>query len=298
MTHPTQTSATSTGSSEPVELTAPAKLTLSLRVRGIRSDGYHLLESEMVTLDLADTLLLGAGDGLTVSSPSVGAGPDDDRSPRPGEPAAEEGAVPWWRTAVSTGPDNLVVRALAAIGRTSDVQLIKRIPPGAGLGGGSADAAAILRWGGCSGPAVAASLGADVPFCVAGGRALVRGIGEEVVPLPYEDRRFVLLLPPFGVDTRAVYRAWDELTEFGRRPGPTGHGNDLEPAAVVVEPRLTSWKAALAEVTGAAPRLAGSGSTWFVEGTPDELGLTSRHWLALGAERAQIVPVRTIRPFG
>src|SRR5690606_3192037 len=109
---------------ERVELHAPAKLTLSLRITGVRDDGYHLLDAEMVTLDLADTLVLTPGDGLVVR----GAG---------GEP-------------VPVGEDNLVARALAAVGRRAHVELEKRIPAGAGLGGGSSDAAAILRWAGCT----------------------------------------------------------------------------------------------------------------------------------------------------
>lgn len=209
---------------------APAKLTLSLRITGVRADGYHLLEAEMVTVDLADTLTFGEGDGVEY----VGmAAPSDD----------------------------LVTRALAAVGRRAHVRVRKRIPPGAGLGGGSADAAAVLRWAGCHDPAVAVSLGADVPFCVVGGRARVRGVGEVVEPLPYVERVFTLLVPPFGCATPAVYAAWDAMG------GPRGaHGNDLEPAALAVEPRLASWRDALADATGRVPRLAGSGATWFVEG--------------------------------
>ena len=282
----------------PVELTAQAKLTLSLRVTGIRSDGYHLLESEMVTLDLADTLVVGPGDGLTIFDRmgSVGPGRVGD-----GLRSGSGGAIsrdPWRSTALSAGPANLVVRALDAVGRSARVHLTKRIPPGAGLGGGSADAAAILRWAGCSDLAVAAGLGADVPFCLAGGRAMVRGIGEELTPLPFEARRFTLLLPPFGVDTGAVYRAWDGLAAASDGPSPGERANDLEDAALVVEPRLAPWKRALAEVVGVEPRLAGSGSTWFVEGAPEELGLGAGPWLHLGVERSLLVPVRTTPPLG
>ena len=72
----------------------------------------------------------------------------------------------------------------------------KRIPPGGGLGGGSADAAAVLRWAGVDDLAAAAALGADVPFCLVGGRARVRGIGEVVEPLPFVDRTVTLVMPP------------------------------------------------------------------------------------------------------
>ena len=214
----------------------------------MRPDGFHLLESEMVTLDLADELEITDGDGLEVEG----------------------------NDAVPPGDDNLVVRALRAAGRSAHVRLRKRIPVGGGLGGGSADAAAVLRWAGVTDLGVAASLGADVPFCLVGGRAWVTGIGEAVEPLPFVDREFTLLTPPFGVFTPAVYKAWDELG------GPTGDGvNDLEPAALAVEPRLARWRDTLGDATGQTPVLAGSGSTWFVEGTFEGPGF---------------VPVRTDRP--
>lgn len=192
----------------PANLSAPAKLTLSLRITGTRGDGFHLLESEMVTVDLMDTLRVEEGDGLTM--------------------AIESSAAGWPPTPISVGPDNLVARALAAAGRTAQVHVVKRIPPGAGLGGGSADAAAILRWAGCAEGDLAVGLGADVPFCLVGGRALVRGVGQEVEALPHIDRRFTLLLVPFGVETGAVYRAWDER-------GSRGEG--LRPASTA-----TTWK--------------------------------------------------------
>lgn len=214
---------------------APAKLTVSLRVVGLRPDGYHLIDAEMVALDLADELQIGAGDHLEVVGASGLPVPPDE--------------------------DNLVRRALRAVGRTASVRLVKRIPAGAGLGGGSADAAAILRWAGCDDVAVAAALGADVPFCVRGGRARVTGIGDVLAPLPDVPRTFTLLTPPFGVSTPAVYRAWDDLG------GPTATGpNDLEPAALAAESRLAAWRDRLGDATGVTPVLAGSGSTWFVEG--------------------------------
>lgn len=219
---------------------ARAKLTLSLRVTGVRADGYHLLDSEMVTLDLSDRLEFAAGDHLEI----VG-----------------EGAI---AAGVPAGRENLVCRALAAAGRQAFVRLHKRIPAGAGLGGGSADAAAVLRWAGVTELGVAVQLGADVPFCLVGGRARVRGIGEEVDPLPFAEvagRTFTLLTPPFGVSTALVYQAWDGLG------GPTAPGpNDLEPAALVVEPRLAEWRDRLGNATGQVPVLAGSGGTWFVDG--------------------------------
>lgn len=221
---------------------APAKLTVSLRVVGRRPDGYHLLDAEMVSIDLVDELTFSDGDGLEIVD-GTGSSSSEwiERLPRDGR--------------------NLVRRALQAVGRAAHVRLVKRIPPGGGLGGGSSDAAAVLRWAGVDDATLAASLGADVPFCLRGGRARVRGIGEIVEPQPHAPQTFTLLIPPFGCSTPAVYRAFDELG--GRlADGP----NDLEPAALAVEPRLARWRDRLAEETGVKPRLAGSGSTWFVEG--------------------------------
>lgn len=230
----------------PEELVAaPAKLTVSLRVTGVRPDGFHLLDAEMVTLDLADELAFAKGDSLEVVGATGLAVPADD--------------------------DNLVRRALALCGRTARVRLTKRIPAGAGLGGGSADAAAVLRWAGFTDADAAATLGADVPFCLVGGRARVTGIGEVVEPLPFIDRTYTLLTPPFGCSTPAVYRAWDDLG------GPPADGpNDLTAAALVVEPRLVEWRDRLADATGRRPVLAGSGSTWFVEGAFPGAGLVAR----------------------
>lgn len=219
------------------EVAAPAKLTVSLRITGVRDDGFHLLDAEMVTLDFGDTLTFGPGDGLDVVATARGG------------------------MAVPAGADNLVRGALRLAGRAAYVRLDKRIPAGAGLGGGSADAAAVLRWAGIDDVTVAASLGADVPFCVRGGRARVTGIGEIVESLAFEERDYTLLIPPFGCPTPAVYAAWDRLG----RPHTDGP-NDLEPAALAVEPRLAAWRDRLGDATGQVPVLAGSGSTWFVDG--------------------------------
>ena len=217
-------------------LLAPAKLTLSLRVVGVRDDGFHLIDAEMATVDLADRLTIDPGDGLEVLG--VDGGPE-----------------------VDDGNDNLVRRALALAGRTAQVRVEKAIPAGAGLGGGSADAAAVLRWVGFDDLVAASAIGADVAFCLVGGRARVTGIGEVVESLPFEERTFTLLTPPVGCPTPAVYRRWDEMG------GPSGdRGNDLEQAAVDLVPDLARWRDSLAEASGLQPRLAGSGSTWFVEG--------------------------------
>jgi 4-diphosphocytidyl-2-C-methyl-D-erythritol kinase len=222
---------------EPSELLrAPAKLTWTLRVTGRRADGYHLIDAEMVSLDLADELVVRpGGSGIEVIGPYAEGVPRDE--------------------------SNLVARALRRAGVTAAVRIDKRIPHGGGLGGGSADAAAVLRWAGVTDPGMAVELGADVPFCLRGGRARVLGIGEVVEPLPFEERVVTLVVPPLHVSTAAVYRAWDDLD------GPAGDaGNDLEPAALAVEPQLGKWRDLVAAAVGERPVLAGSGATWFVEG--------------------------------
>ncbi|MSO86160.1 MAG: 4-(cytidine 5'-diphospho)-2-C-methyl-D-erythritol kinase [Acidimicrobiia bacterium] len=205
----------------------------------------HLIEAEMVTIDLADTLTFTDGDGLEL----IGGGAD-----------------------VSAGDDNLVRRALAAVGRTARVRLDKRIPSGAGLGGGSADAAAVLRWAGETDCTLAAALGADVPFCLLGGRARVTGMGECLEPLAFLPITFTLLTPPVYCATATVYRAWDNLG------GPRAEGpNDLEPAALAVAPELAYWRDRLGDATGHTPVLTGSGSTWFVEGAYEGDGFVVAH---------------------
>ncbi len=226
-------------------LRAHAKLTRTLRITGVRDDGYHLIEAEMVSLDLHDLLTIDpAGSGLAARGPFAAGMPLDE--------------------------SNLVVKALRLADRRAHVVIDKRIPHGGGLGGGSTDAATILRWAGFATPELAAAepalldasrLGADIPFCLVGGRAIVRGIGEIVEPLPHLDLIVTLVIPPLAVSTPEAYRAWDDLG------GPTAAGpNDLEPAAIVVEPRLARWRDLIGDRVGAPPVLAGSGATWFAEG--------------------------------
>lgn len=246
---------------------APAKLTLTLRVIGVRNDGYHLIDAEMVSLTLADELELREIDGTT----SI----------------RVEGR---FAAGVPLDGSNLVARALRRAGRSAAVTIRKNIPHGGGLGGGSTDAAAALRWCGWSSRADdlvrASEIGADVAFCLSGGRARVGGIGEIVEPLPHLDRTVTLVVPPLHVSTPAVYRAWDALG------GPTGSGpNDLEPAALAVEPELARWRDLIGDACGRAPVLAGSGATWFVPGEHDNA------LAAVGNEGAEIVVARTTRPF-
>jgi 4-diphosphocytidyl-2-C-methyl-D-erythritol kinase len=261
---------------DPAVLTAPAKLTSQLRITGRRDHGYHLLQAEMVTVDLCDGLEIIGGvptsvevvDDVDWVGGVVGAG----------QPGAGQ-----------AGP-NLVEVALAAAGRTARVRLTKRIPAGAGLGGGSSDAAAVLRWAGCRDLGVAARIGADVPFCVSGGRANVGGIGEVVEPLNHEEAEYLLVVPKLHVSTPAVYSAWDTLG------GPRGeHGNDLEPAALVAEPRLAWWRDLIADVAGERPSLAGSGGTWWLESEHNRLSEVERHLVAAIVAEGESALVKLVR---
>ncbi len=235
-------------------LFSPAKLTKHLRVTGVRSDGMHELESEMVSLSFGDTMEISDGNGIEILDDTV--------------------ALSWLGSHLSgipTGESNLISRALDLVGQRAMVRVFKRIPPGAGLGGGSSNAAAVLRYFGAIEPIEkAALLGADVPFCVKGGRAIARGVGEILEPLPYKWESFVLLLSPFGVSTGEVYANFDLMTGEWK-----GTGNNLEPAAQSCEPRLKKSKMALQSLSGTEPILAGSGSTYFIPGTFADVELQS-----------------------
>lgn len=249
-----------------VTVRAHAKLTWTLRVTGVRADGYHLLDAEMFSLSLADLVVIDpAGTGIAARGP--------------------------YAIGVPVDSSNLVAKALDRAGCTAHVTIDKRIPHGGGLGGGSSDAAAVLRWAGWGADPDrrdddlerASALGADIPFCIVGGRARVRGIGERVDPLPHVERDLTLVIPPLTVSTPAVYRAWDELG------GPTADGpNDLEPAALRVEPELARWRDRIGDACGIAPILAGSGATWFVPGRHERAEAALRAW---GAE---VVPAHAV----
>jgi 4-diphosphocytidyl-2-C-methyl-D-erythritol kinase len=219
------------------ELRAPAKLTWFLEITGRRADGMHELRAEMLSVDFCDRLEIEEdGDFLHLEGPYSNVVPHED---------------------------NLVSRALRLVNRRAGVTLHKFIPPGGGLGGGSSDAGALLRWAGGVSHDDALTLGGDVPFCQVGGRALVEGVGERVSELPFERRDVTLILLSFGVNTAQCYQAFDELVAAG--DAPTGR-NHLEAASRRVEPRLAETMDWLSATLGDRVHLAGSGSTLFVEG--------------------------------
>jgi len=218
------------------ELVAKAKVTLSLRVTGTRADGFHELDAVMATVSEPHDIVTiepAARMSLEVNGPFAAGVPAD--------------------------ASNLAWRAADACGASLAIRIHKGIPPGSGLGGGSSDAAAVLGALGAD-AAVGARLGADVPFCMAGGAARVRGIGEMLEPVSMTPRPIVIVTPRIACATAAVYRIWDELG------GPHAEPNDLEPAAFRMEPRLAEFKTALEAAAGAPATLAGSGSSFWVPG--------------------------------
>jgi 4-diphosphocytidyl-2-C-methyl-D-erythritol kinase len=235
-------------------LEAFAKVNRRLVVLGKRQDGYHELDTIFQTIDLADRLTLVPAPDLTLSL-------DDPR--------------------LTAGEDNLVLRAARALQKAAGVskgaalRLEKRIPWGAGLGGGSADAAAALLglaalWELPVTPEalqpVAVAVGSDVAFFLHGGRARGTGRGETIEPLPdAPDESLVLLFPSFGMATPEVYRALEAPPLGGRSASGAAapDRNDLEVAAERLRPELRVLREALLSAGAISARLSGSGSTVF-----------------------------------
>lgn len=230
----------------PLRLEAPAKLNLSLRVTGRRTDGFHELDSRFVLLDLADRLMLLPGcSGFRLEGEGVASLPLDATNLA-------------WRG---------LVAGMEAEPELACLALEKRIPASAGLAGGSSDAAAAWRLGRAwRGMADVASqddltrlsdIGADVPFFAARvSAARVRGIGERIEALGPEALHVVLVHPPFGLSTRAVF-AELRADEWG-----TGE-NDLLAPARRLRPEIDDLFRRV-RVAGGDPRLTGSGPTVFM----------------------------------
>jgi 4-diphosphocytidyl-2-C-methyl-D-erythritol kinase len=241
---------------------APAKINLSLELRGRDETGLHPLRSLAQTVEWCDRLEFEEG--------------DEDRLEVDGPPVPE-------------GGDNLVWRAVSAIeaaaGATRprlDIRLTKRIPVAAGMGGGSSDAAAALlavaemmRLPAETVEKAAPGVGSDVPYLLKGGLAQIEGHGDVVGPLPAVGGFAVAVaVPPFMLATADVYRVWDELGEpqappiDGRRlpPGLRALGplrNDLTPAAMRLAPGLGDLMADLAQAWGTPVSMTGSGPSLF-----------------------------------
>lgn len=243
----------------PLSLEAPAKLNLSLRVVGRRADGYHLLESEMVLLELSDRLLLLPG----ATGIRVEAAPED-------EVPVDRGNLAWRGLLAGFGGEpDLVCLALE-----------KRIPAASGLGGASSDAAAAWRLGrraagaddapSAGELAGLARLGADVPFFASqSAAARVGGIGERVTPLPVPAAALVVLVHPgFRLSTATVFAELRDPDLSATRPG----GNDLLAPAMRLRPELGDVMRRVS-AAGGEPHLTGSGSVIFaITDDPERAG--------------------------
>jgi 4-diphosphocytidyl-2-C-methyl-D-erythritol kinase len=256
--------------SSAVTIRAHAKINLDLRVLGPRLDGYHELRTVFQSLALHDVIECVAREGpLAIECDTAGVPLDDSNL--------------VWRAAEA------LWRALRRHGRARDVviRLQKHIPLQAGLGGGSSDAAATLMglarlWKVPVKPVqltdVAAALGADVPFFLAGGTALGLGRGDEVYPLADLPRHWiVLLVPGFGVSTADAYSWYDGERDLSRGvsarepqyvPGPWPSRaaqmiNDLEAPIARHHPEIDQMRTALRRAGALAAAMSGSGSTVF-----------------------------------
>jgi 4-diphosphocytidyl-2-C-methyl-D-erythritol kinase len=267
------------------DLPAPAKLNLFLHVVGKRPDGYHLLESVFVLLDWADTLHLHLRRDGQLKRHDLG----------PALPA-----------------EDLCLKAARALQQASgtslgvDIQIDKQVPWGAGLGGGSSDAATVLlglnrlwnlRWSRARLLALGATLGADVPFFIGGQTAFVQGIGEQLTPIALQPRWFQLIKPPTAIATAAIFSSslltidksnaivMDSLVDTQARVGKLSEEveaamdstprrffgrNDLQAAAEAICPEVVQAGRWL-EPTFGNSRMTGSGSVVFASaGTGDQ----------------------------
>jgi 4-diphosphocytidyl-2-C-methyl-D-erythritol kinase len=241
---------------------APAKINLTLHVTGRRDDGYHLLDSLVVFADVGDELFAEPAAELSLAL----AGPMAGRVPE--------------------GGDNLVLRAARMVcppGRGAALRLHKALPVSAGLGGGSADAAAAVRaiaaLYGLPLPdaAALAPLGADVPACLAARPVRMCGIGERLHPVAIPPLHFVLVNPGVSLSTPEVFTAlekkenapmpeefpaWPDAASFCR--WLAARRNDLETPACALAPAVGDVLARLDETEGCLlARMSGSGATCF-----------------------------------
>lgn len=229
--------------------TAPAKINLTLHVTGRRPDGYHLLDSLVVFTGIGDRLHFAPGPlSLNVTGP--------------------------FADNLATEPDNLCLRAARLAGREAVITLEKNLPVASGIGGGSADAAAVLR-GLDAIPANPESLGADVPVCIASRPVRMRGLGEILGPVPdLPDFHLVLVNPGRALPTPDVFRALVShnnpvmpAPEWRDLAGLVGFlracRNDLQAPAISLMPEIADCLDALRDGGAMLSRMSGSGATCF-----------------------------------
>lgn len=255
-----------------VTVEAPAKVNLSLHVVGRRDDGYHLLDSLIVFAGVGDTVTAAPADDLTLTVDGPFA-------------AALAEALP-------EGVDNIVLTAarrladLTGVPAAARLTLTKRLPVAAGIGGGSADAAAALTalcrlWRVAPDPAalraLALGLGADVPVCLHGRAALVSGVGESIADAPAPPPAWLVLVNPLvAVSTPAVFRArrgrFNQPAPLTEAPADVAalaealraRANDLTKAAVALAPEIGTVLVDLGALPGCLlARMSGSGATCF-----------------------------------
>lgn len=259
-----------------IRVLAPAKLNLTLDILGKRPDGYHELDMLMQTVSLCDYVSIRTQTGAPWSLRCEN--PDGQMLP---ELPNDERNLAWRAAAVFFRRTGIPDSGIA-------MRIVKRIPSQAGLAGGSADAAAVLR--GLNTlyghplrrralSALAAECGSDVPFCTVGGTARVRGRGEQARALPLDRlQHYVIVKPAFGISTPALFAASD-AHPAQRHPDPqallrclkSGSTpeagallcNVLEPVAALEHPELLSIKEALLTCGACGAQMTGSGSAVF-----------------------------------
>ncbi|MBV6636776.1 MAG: 4-(cytidine 5'-diphospho)-2-C-methyl-D-erythritol kinase [Mameliella sp.] len=239
-----------------IEVFAPAKINLTLHVTGQRADGYHLLDSLVMFADVGDCVTVARASemSLRVTGPMAAGVPDDAR--------------------------NLCWKAAEAFGEPVAITLDKHLPAAAGIGGGSSDAAAVLRgmeqlFGRLSGVHLP-DLGADVPVCMLAHAARMQGIGEQVTPLDLQPLDVILVNPRVEVSTPAVFKALERRDNPPMTPMPEGprsrdvltwlaeQRNDLEAPASDLRPEIGQVLRELSFLDGVRlVRMSGSGATCF-----------------------------------
>ena len=277
---------------------ARAKINWTLDITGVRSDGYHLMDMLMQPVTLSDTVTLEKAETITLTT----------------------GGTPL----IPANEKNLAYRAAAALKEETGysggaaIHVEKRIPAGAGMGGGSADAAAVLcglneLWElGLSQEAlerIGLTLGADVPFCLRGGLARTTGIGEIMESLPCAKRyELVVIQPCEGLSTGAVFKAYHEQaaiqcpdTDAAQRALKAGNttllsrslGNVLQSVSEVMRPEISEAISALEQHGALAALMTGSGSAVF--GVYEDAGAADGAYEGLRARWDRVWRCRTCR---
>ena len=268
---------------------APAKINLALHVTGQRGDGYHLLDSLVVFTALGDRITIAPGAlSLTVTGPF---GP-----------------------AVPPGDDNLCLRAARAVDAEAAILLKKTLPPASGIGGGTADAAAVLRALGRV-PDQPQMLGADLPACLLSRPLRMQGVGEVLTPLSLPDLHLLLVNPRVELPTPQVFAALTRRDNPGLPDLPhvsdaaaltdwlRGTRNDLQAAALTLAPVIGDCLAALDGAGAALSRMSGSGATCFgifpdaaaAQAAAARIGSMQPGWWVRATETISGLPVRRAR---